>query len=276
MTATDPQSVYARVDISTMLEEAVKYVKFLQLQIKLLSSDDIYVDGFLFSSLVCSFCSLDMSSSCRGSKFSNESLLERISCNIFITNFPPHLTDKELWNTCVKRGKVLDVYIPKKLSKQGKPFSYARFNKFNREPSPNSPAPNPKPEVPVHNYGDMPSFAKIVKGKDTREQHDEQVAFCHGLRFVLDCVLLKPNGEALRKCILSGPYKPTTVLVQAVEATDDSPAVPEHTTIETLMNMSPENKAHFEAEKEPIHLILTGIGDEIYSTVDACQTAQEM
>nr|GFA25564.1 hypothetical protein [Tanacetum cinerariifolium] len=39
-----------------------------------------------------------------------------------------------------------------------------------------------------------------------------------------------PNGEALRKCILIGPYKPTTVLVQAVEATDDSPVVPEHTT----------------------------------------------
>nr|GEV67117.1 hypothetical protein [Tanacetum cinerariifolium] len=29
-------------------------------------------------------------------------------------------------------------------------------------------------------------------------------------------------------------------------------------------------------EKEAIHLILTGIGDDIYSTVDACQTAQEM
>nr|GFD05852.1 hypothetical protein [Tanacetum cinerariifolium] len=28
--------------------------------------------------------------------------------------------------------------------------------------------------------------------------------------------------------------------------------------------------------KEAIHLILTGIGDEIYSTVDACQTTQEM
>nr|GEW05881.1 hypothetical protein [Tanacetum cinerariifolium] len=42
------------------------------------------------------------------------------------------------------------------------------------------------------------------------------------------------------------------------------------------MNMSPANKAHFESEKEAIHLILTGIGDEIYSTVDACQTAQEM
>nr|GEV73413.1 integrase, catalytic region, zinc finger, CCHC-type, peptidase aspartic, catalytic [Tanacetum cinerariifolium] len=39
--------------------------------------------------------------------------------------------------------------------------------------------------------------------------------------------------------------------------------------------MSPANKAHFEAEKEAIHLILTGIGDDIYSTVDACQTAQK-
>nr|GEU64457.1 hypothetical protein [Tanacetum cinerariifolium] len=42
------------------------------------------------------------------------------------------------------------------------------------------------------------------------------------------------------------------------------------------MNMSPTNKAHFELEKEAIHLILTRIGDEIYSTVDACQTTQEM
>ncbi|KAL7127563.1 hypothetical protein ABFS83_14G261100 [Erythranthe nasuta] len=64
-TATDPQSLYARkrrekinerlrilqnlvpngtkVDISTMLEEAVQYVKFLQLQIKLLSSDEMWM-----------------------------------------------------------------------------------------------------------------------------------------------------------------------------------------------------------------------------------------
>ncbi|XP_073026233.1 transcription factor bHLH84-like isoform X3 [Primulina eburnea] len=63
--ATDPQSLYARkrrerinerlrilqglvpngtkVDISTMLEEAVQYVKFLQLQIKLLSSDALWM-----------------------------------------------------------------------------------------------------------------------------------------------------------------------------------------------------------------------------------------
>nr|GFB02982.1 hypothetical protein [Tanacetum cinerariifolium] len=61
--------------------------------------------------------------------------------------------------------------------------------------------------------------------------------------------------------------------VLVAEATDNSPAVAEHTTLETPANMSPENKAHFLAEKEVIHLILTGIGDDIYSTVDACQTA---
>ncbi|GKA50029.1 putative reverse transcriptase domain-containing protein [Tanacetum coccineum] len=54
-----------------------------------------------------------------------------------------------------------------------------------------------------------------------------------------------------------GPYIPTTVVVPAVPATENSPAIPEHTT-------------------EAIHLILTEIGDEIYSIVDACKTAQEM
>ncbi|GJW36997.1 retrovirus-related pol polyprotein from transposon TNT 1-94 [Tanacetum coccineum] len=86
----------------------------------------------------------------------------------------------------------------------------------------------------------------------------------------------RPNGDALRKCILKGPYTPTIVTTPAVPATEDSPAVPEQTTVETVMNMTPENRAHFESKKEAIHLILTGIGDEIYSTVDACQTAQEM
>ncbi|GKB22791.1 hypothetical protein Tco_0862192 [Tanacetum coccineum] len=49
----------------------------------------------------------------------------------------------------------------------------------------------------------------------------------------------KPNGEGLRKSILSGPYVPSTVLVQVVAASE-------------------------------------GIGDEIYSTVDACKTVNEM
>ncbi|GJR87967.1 hypothetical protein Tco_0211978 [Tanacetum coccineum] len=64
----------------------------------------------------------------------------------------------------------------------------------------------------------------------------------------------KPNGGGLKKSILSGPYVPTTVQVQAVVAAEGRPA----------------------SEKEAIFLLLTGIGDEIYSTVDACNTANEM
>nr|GEY70261.1 hypothetical protein [Tanacetum cinerariifolium] len=86
----------------------------------------------------------------------------------------------------------------------------------------------------------------------------------------------RPTGDALRRCFLNGPYIPTTVVVQAVATTDDSSAIPEHTKVETPMNMSLENKAHFESKKDAIHLILTRIRDEIYSTIDAFQTAQEM
>ncbi|GJX00814.1 hypothetical protein Tco_0184727 [Tanacetum coccineum] len=78
----------------------------------------------------------------------------------------------------------------------------------------------------------------------------------------------KPNGDALRKCILQGPYTPTTVIIPVVPATDSAPAVPERITIEIILNMFPENKAHYESEKEAIYLLLTGIRDEIYSTID--------
>ncbi|GJX52391.1 hypothetical protein Tco_0280760 [Tanacetum coccineum] len=86
----------------------------------------------------------------------------------------------------------------------------------------------------------------------------------------------RPNGDALRKCILKGPYTLTIVTTPAVPTIENSLAVLEQTTVETVMKMTPENRAHFESEKEAIHLILTGIGDKIYLTVDACQTAQEM
>ncbi|GKC70445.1 hypothetical protein Tco_1116328 [Tanacetum coccineum] len=86
----------------------------------------------------------------------------------------------------------------------------------------------------------------------------------------------RPNGDALRKCILEGPYTPSTVIILVVPTTDNALAVPERTIVETILNVSLENKAHFESEKEAIHLLLTRIGDEIYSTVDACKIAHEM
>nr|GEW39063.1 hypothetical protein [Tanacetum cinerariifolium] len=46
--------------------------------------------------------------------------------------------------------------------------------------------------------------------------------------------------------------------------------------VETLLTMYLENKAHCESEKEAIHLLLTGIRYEIYSTFDACKIAHEI
>ncbi|GJU63370.1 retrovirus-related pol polyprotein from transposon TNT 1-94 [Tanacetum coccineum] len=80
----------------------------------------------------------------------------------------------------------------------------------------------------------------------------------------------------LWKCILHGPYKLSNVIILAHPATDDSPVVLERTIVETLLNISPENKVHYDSEKEAIHLLLTGIRDKIKSTVDACNTAHEI
>ncbi|GJY10661.1 retrovirus-related pol polyprotein from transposon TNT 1-94 [Tanacetum coccineum] len=106
--------------------------------------------------------------------------------------------------------------------------------------------------------------------------HDLCSLFPSQLALEVGKCLHRPNVNALRKCILEGPYTPSTVIIPVVLATDNSLAIPERTTVETVLNMSPENKAHFESEKEAIHLILIGIGDEIYSTVDACKTTHEM
>ncbi|GJV59153.1 retrovirus-related pol polyprotein from transposon TNT 1-94 [Tanacetum coccineum] len=80
----------------------------------------------------------------------------------------------------------------------------------------------------------------------------------------------------VQNTLTSGPYKLTTITIPAVPATDDTLAVPERTAVERILTMSPENKAHYESEKKAIHLLLTGIRDEIYSNVDACKTAHEM
>ncbi|GJR54315.1 hypothetical protein Tco_1404836 [Tanacetum coccineum] len=69
---------------------------------------------------------------------------------------------------------------------------------------------------------------------------------------------------------------PTNVLIAAVEAAENILPVAAHEEAETIHNMTAENKLYFQAEKEAIFLILTGIGDEIYSTVDACNTSKEM
>ncbi|GKA33577.1 hypothetical protein Tco_0720006 [Tanacetum coccineum] len=124
-------------------------------------------------------------------------------------------------------------------------------------------------DVTLDHEGEVTWF----KGSSTNACNEKIAQWrSHFLRYINT----KPNGDALRKCIVEGPYTPSTVIITTVPATESSPAVPERTTVKTILNMSPKNKAHFESKKEAIHLLLTGIGDKIYSTVDACKTTHEM
>ncbi|GJS07609.1 hypothetical protein Tco_0364405 [Tanacetum coccineum] len=59
-------------------------------------------------------------------------------------------------------------------------------------------------------------------------------------------------------------------------ASEGNPAIQQHTTFETVIRHDSREQEHFCLKKEAIFLLLTGIGDEIYSTVDACKTANEM
>ncbi|GJR35994.1 hypothetical protein Tco_1211678 [Tanacetum coccineum] len=70
-----------------------------------------------------------------------------------------------------------------------------------------------------------------------------------------------PTAWYLREVIHNGNH----IFYEA----EGRPAVQQHTAIETVLNMTPENKEHFQSERKHC-LLLTGIGDEIYSNVDAC------
>nr|GFA26889.1 hypothetical protein [Tanacetum cinerariifolium] len=69
-----------------------------------------------------------------------------------------------------------------------------------------------------------------------------------------------------RKCILYGLYVMTTVTILSPPATDNTPAVPAHKVPETFKNITLENHAHFDAKAKVIHMILSGIRNDIYST----------
>nr|GEY05031.1 copia protein [Tanacetum cinerariifolium] len=88
----------------------------------------------------------------------------------------------------------------------------------------------------------------------------------------------KLKKKELRQCIFDGPYVMTeiTVLAKLATVTATEEAVPEHTIVKTYKNTTPEKHAYFDAKAKAIHMILSGIRDDIYSTIDACTTAEEM
>nr|GFD00499.1 hypothetical protein [Tanacetum cinerariifolium] len=86
----------------------------------------------------------------------------------------------------------------------------------------------------------------------------------------------KANKNKLRHCIEKGPYILTKLVTKAVPALCDEPGQQRSVQEETYANATLENQRLIDAEAEAIHVILNGIGDDIYLTVDACYTTREM
>ncbi|GJT48075.1 hypothetical protein Tco_0974232 [Tanacetum coccineum] len=93
---------------------------------------------------------------------------------------------------------------------------------------------------------------------------------------VMRYINTRPNTKELSQFIYEGPYVMTEILVLEKPATTIKEAVHAHTITETYKNTTTEKCAYFDADAEVIHLILTGIGDDIYSTVDAFTIAKKI
>nr|GEW15399.1 hypothetical protein [Tanacetum cinerariifolium] len=58
---------------------------------------------------------------------SNEDLVTGIAKSVFVTNFLEYFVPRNLWKICESYGKVVDVFIPNRKSKEGKHFAFVRF-----------------------------------------------------------------------------------------------------------------------------------------------------
>ncbi|CAH1428081.1 unnamed protein product [Lactuca virosa] len=93
--------------------------------------------------------------------------VDKVSAPFFLTNFPPDLDNKQLWSIFEKYGRVLDVYIARKLSKFGKRHHvFVSLAKFGRE----NTHVHGESQVHVHTIGGgnnnshKVTYANAVKG----------------------------------------------------------------------------------------------------------------
>ncbi|MCH84933.1 RNA recognition motif, partial [Trifolium medium] len=59
--------------------------------------------------------------------------LDGVSTSFFFTNFPEDVKVLDLWSSFAKFGRVGDVFIPKKLDKQGRRFGFVKFREVRDE-----------------------------------------------------------------------------------------------------------------------------------------------
>nr|GEY92465.1 hypothetical protein [Tanacetum cinerariifolium] len=85
----------------------------------------------------------------------------------------------------------------------------------------------------------------------------------------------KPNHELIYYCLKNPPYK-LTWSDKEVPISEGSCVTTTETYMETYKNVSQDIRDQLNAEAEEVQIILTGIDNDIYSTVDACLNACEM
>nr|GEV63157.1 hypothetical protein [Tanacetum cinerariifolium] len=85
----------------------------------------------------------------------------------------------------------------------------------------------------------------------------------------------KPNHELIHYCLKNPPYK-FTWADKEVPISKGSSVTTTETYMETYKNVSQDICDQQNAEAEAVQIILTGIDNDIYSTVDACPKACEM
>nr|GEV59578.1 hypothetical protein [Tanacetum cinerariifolium] len=85
----------------------------------------------------------------------------------------------------------------------------------------------------------------------------------------------KPNYELIHHCLKNPPYKFTWADME-VPISEGSPITRTESQMETYITVSQDIRDQLNAEAEAVQIILTGLDNNIYSTVDACPNASEM
>ncbi|GJY54322.1 hypothetical protein Tco_0445986 [Tanacetum coccineum] len=77
-------------------------------------------------------------------------------------------------------------------------------------------------------------------------------------------------------CISHGPYEYQMVSYPVIPTSETTLPQSARTTLETYATVEEDIKKLINAEAEVVHIIMTGINNDIYSTVDVCPNAKEM
>nr|GEX49150.1 hypothetical protein [Tanacetum cinerariifolium] len=85
----------------------------------------------------------------------------------------------------------------------------------------------------------------------------------------------KPNHELIHYCLTNPPYE-LGWIDKEIPISEGSPITRTKRFQETYKNFSQDIRDQLNAEAEAVQIILTGIDNDIYSTVDACPNACEM